>query len=138
LKGQASKVAAKAMRPLGTDQSYTKELMLYLGKSLAMRYGLSLLLGAKDPEIAATYTNSGDKLFVLDKAMHLHEALCVLVNKTEENKSISWLWCCELLAESNCNQYNILPLEDYPDLQSCHSWKTKASWSSSNLGLVQI
>jgi hypothetical protein len=50
------------------DQSYRKELMLYLGKSLAMRDGLSLLLGAEDPEIAATYTDSGDKLFVLDKA----------------------------------------------------------------------
>jgi hypothetical protein len=39
------------------DQSYRKELMLYLEKSLTVRDGLlSLLLGAKDPEIAVTYT----------------------------------------------------------------------------------
>jgi hypothetical protein len=82
LKGQALKRAAKAMRRLATDQSYRKELMLHLAKSLAMRDGLSLLLGAEDPEIAATYTDSGDILSVLDKARHLHDALCIMVNNT--------------------------------------------------------
>jgi hypothetical protein len=101
----ALKCAATAVRRLATDQSYRKELMLYLGKSLAMRDGLSLLLGAEDPEIAATYTGSGDKLFVLDKARHLHDALCIMINNTEENKSITWLQCCELSAELNFNQY---------------------------------
>jgi hypothetical protein len=55
--------------------------MLYLGKSLAMRDGFSLCFGADDPQIAATYTNS-DKLFVLDKARHVHDALCIMVNYT--------------------------------------------------------
>jgi hypothetical protein len=87
LSGEALKRAAKAMRRLATDQSYRKEHMLYLGKSLAMKDRLSLLLGAKDPEIAATYTDS-DKLFVLDKARHVHDALCIMVNYTEANKCI--------------------------------------------------
>jgi hypothetical protein len=105
LKGHALKRAATAVRRLATDQSYRTELMLYLGKSLAMRDGLSLLLGVEDPEITATYTDSGDKLFVLDKARHLHGALCIMVNNTEENKSITWLRCCELLsAEFNFHQ----------------------------------
>jgi hypothetical protein len=57
LKGQALKCADKATRRLAPDQSYRKELMLYLEKSLTVRDGLlSLLLGAKDPEIAVTYT----------------------------------------------------------------------------------
>jgi hypothetical protein len=104
LRGEALKRAAKAMQRLATYQSYCKELMLYLGKSLAMRDGLSLLLGAEDPEIAATYTDS-DKLFVLDKARHIHDALCIMVNYTEANKCITWLRCCELSAEMNFNQY---------------------------------
>jgi hypothetical protein len=70
-----------------------------------MRDGLSLLLGAEDLESAATHTDSGDKLFVLDKARHLHDAICIMVNHTEENKSIIWLWCCDLSAELNFNQY---------------------------------
>ncbi len=98
------KRAAKAMRRLATDQSYRKEHMLYLGKSLAMKDRLSLLLGAKDPEIAATYTDS-DKLFVLDKARHVHDALCIMVNYTKANKCITWLRCCELSAGMNFNQY---------------------------------
>jgi hypothetical protein len=66
---------AKAIIRLATDQSYRQELMLYLGKSLGMRDGLFLLLGAMDPKIAPAYTGSDDKLFVLDKAMHLHDTL---------------------------------------------------------------
>ena len=63
--------AAKAMssRRLGTDLSYHKELMLYLGKSIATRDGLSLILGVEYPAIAVTYTDT-DKVFVLDKVMH--------------------------------------------------------------------
>jgi hypothetical protein len=105
LNGQSLKRAVKAMRQLATDQSYRQELMLYLGKSLGMRDGLSLLLGAEDPEIAATYTGNGDKLFVLDKARHLYDALCIMVNNREENKSSTWLRCCKLSAELNFNQY---------------------------------
>jgi hypothetical protein len=104
LKGEALKRAAKAMRRLGMDQSYRKALMLYLGISLARRDGLSLLLGAEDPEIAATYTDS-DKLFVLDKARHLHDALRIMSTNMEENKSIKWLRCCELPAELHFHQY---------------------------------
>jgi hypothetical protein len=85
IKGEAWKRAAKAMRRLATDQSYRKELMLYLGKSLATRDGFSLLLGVEDPEIASTYTDS-DELFVLDKARHLHDALRIMTtNKEEKN-----------------------------------------------------
>jgi hypothetical protein len=51
LKGEALKRAAKAMRRLAIDQSYRKELMRYLGKSLAMRDGLSLLLGAESSRV---------------------------------------------------------------------------------------
>jgi hypothetical protein len=50
-----------------------------------MRDGLSLLLGAEDPEIAATYTNS-DNAFVLDKARHLHDALRLMVTNTQEKR----------------------------------------------------
>ena len=121
MSGEALKRAAKAMRRLATDQSYRKEHMLYLGKSLAMKDRLSLLLGAKDPEIAATYTDS-DKLFVLDKPRHVHDALCIMINNTEENKSITWLRCCELSAELNFNQYTgrtimkwYLQLHERPD-----------------------
>jgi hypothetical protein len=98
------KRAAKAMRRLATDQSYRKELMLHLGESIATRDGLSLLLGAEDPGIAATYTDS-DELFVLDKARHVHDALCIMVNYTKANKCITWMHCCELSAEMNFNQY---------------------------------
>ena len=68
--------AAKAMssRRLGTDLSYHKELMLYLGKSIATRDGLSLLLGVEYPAIAATYTDT-DKVFVLDKVFIAHKYL---------------------------------------------------------------
>jgi hypothetical protein len=104
LKGRALRRAAKSIRRLAADQFYRKELMRYLGKSLAMRDGLSLLVGAEDPEIAATYTES-DRLFVLDKARHLHDALHRMVTNTEENKSITWLRCCELSAESHFDQY---------------------------------
>ena len=104
LKGRALRRAAEAMRRLVTDQSYRKELMLYLGKALAMRDGLSLLLGAEDPEIAATYTDS-DQAFVLDKAMHLHSALRIMVTTTDENKPITWLQCCELAADLHFKQY---------------------------------
>jgi hypothetical protein len=116
------KRTATAMRRLATDHSYRKELMLHLGKSLAMRDGVSLLLCAEYPEIAATYTGSGDILFVSDKARHVHNALCIMVNNTEENKSITWLRCCELSAESNFNQYTgitimkwYLQLHERPD-----------------------
>jgi hypothetical protein len=70
-----------------------------------MRDGLSLLLGAEDLEITVTYTYSGDELFVLDKARHLHDALCVIVNHMEGNKCITWIWCSDLSAELNVNQY---------------------------------
>jgi hypothetical protein len=104
LKGRALRRAAKAMtRRLAADQSCREELMLCLGKSSAMRDGLSLLLSAEDPEIAATHADS-DKAFVLDKAMHLHSALRVVVSNTEEKKSTTWLRCCELSAESHFNQ----------------------------------
>jgi hypothetical protein len=62
------------MRRLATDQAYRKELVRYLGKALAKRDGLLLLVGAKDPEIAATYMDS-DCLFVLEKVRHLHDVL---------------------------------------------------------------
>ena len=104
LRGRALKRAAKAMRRLATDQSYRKELILYLRKFLAMRDGLSFLLGAEDPEVAATYTES-DRLFVLEKARHLHDALRIMVTNTEEKKSITWLQCCELSAEFHFKQY---------------------------------
>jgi hypothetical protein len=104
LKGRALKRAAKAMRRLATDQKYRQVLMLYLSKPLATRDGLSLLVGAEDPEIAATYTES-DKLFVLDKARHLHAALRIMVMNTEENRPITWHRCCELSSELHFNQY---------------------------------
>jgi hypothetical protein len=104
LKGRALRRAAKAMRRLATDQAYRKELMRYLGKSLVTRDGLSLLVGAEDVEIAATYTDS-DRLFVLDKARHLHDALRMMITYVEERVSITWLRCCELSAESHFNQY---------------------------------
>jgi hypothetical protein len=104
LKGRALRRAAKAMRRLATDQAYRKELMCYLGKSLATRDGLSLLVGAEDPEIAATYTDS-DTLFVLEKARHLYDALRIMITYTEEIVSITWLRCCELSAESHFHQY---------------------------------
>jgi hypothetical protein len=69
-----------------------------------MRDGLSLLVGAEDVEIAATYTDS-DRLFVLDKARHLHDALRMMITYVEERVSITWLRCCELSAESHFNQY---------------------------------
>jgi hypothetical protein len=77
--------------------------MLRLGKSLAPRDGSSLLLGAKDPEIAATCSDS-DKTFVLDKARHLHNALRIMVASTEQKKRVTWLWCCELSAKMNFDQ----------------------------------
>jgi hypothetical protein len=92
------------MRRLATDQKYRQVLMLYLSKPLATRDGLSLLVGAEDPEIAATYTES-DKLFVLDKARHLHAALRIMVMNTEENRPITWHRCCELSSELHFNQY---------------------------------
>ena len=78
---------AEALRRLGTaDQSCRKELVLCLGKSwLATRDRLFLLLGAEDPEIAATRADS-DKVFVLDKAMRLHSALRVMVANAEEKQ----------------------------------------------------
>jgi hypothetical protein len=54
LKGRALTWAAKAMPQIATYQKYRKVLMLYLRKPLAIRDGLSLLVGAEDPEIAAT------------------------------------------------------------------------------------
>jgi hypothetical protein len=92
------------MRRLMTDQSYHKELMRYHEKSLAMRDGVLLLVGAQDLEIAATYTNS-DRWFVLDKANHLHDALHIMITYMEETVSITWLWCCKLSAESHFHQY---------------------------------
>jgi hypothetical protein len=104
LKGRALRRAAKAMRRLATDQAYRKELVRYLGKALAKRDGLLLLVGAEDPEIAATYTDS-DRLFVLEKARHLHDALRIMITYTDETICITWLRCCELSAESHFDQY---------------------------------
>jgi hypothetical protein len=104
LKGRCLRRASKAVRRLATDQRYRIELMRYLAKFLATKDGLALLLGAEDPEIAATYTES-DRLFVLEKARHLHDALRVMVASTEEKRPITWLRCCELSAESHFHQY---------------------------------
>jgi hypothetical protein len=104
LKGRALRRAANAMRRLATDQTYRKELMLYLGKLLAIRDGLALLVGAEDPEIAATYTES-DRLFVLEKARHLYDALRIMITSTEEGIPITWLGCCELSAGSHFHQF---------------------------------
>jgi hypothetical protein len=88
LRGVALKHFAKAMRRLVTDQSYRKELLIYMGKALAMRDGLSLLLGAEDPESVATYTDS-DKLFVLDKARQgTYITLSVLWSTTRKQTNV--------------------------------------------------
>ncbi len=102
--GRCLRRASKAVRRLATDQRYRIELMRYLAKFLATKDGLALLLGAEDPEIAATYTES-DRLFVLEKARHLHDTLCVMVASTEEKRPITWLRCCELSAELHFHQY---------------------------------
>ncbi len=104
MKGWALRCAAKAMRRLATDQAYRKELVRYLGKALAKRDGLSLLVGAEDPEIAANYTDI-DRLFVLEKARHLHDALHIMITYKDETICITWLRCCELSAESHFDHY---------------------------------
>jgi hypothetical protein len=142
LKGRALKRAAKAMKRLAADQSHRKELMMCLGESSAMRDGLLLLLGAKDPEIAATCSNS-DKTFVLDKARHLHDALCVMVAFTEEKECVTWLQRCELSAEMNFDQHAgrtamkwCFQLHKRPDnrmgavLKWMHSSRQRVSWSA--------
>jgi hypothetical protein len=96
--------SANAMRQLARDQEYRRYIMWYLAKYLQNEDACGLLLGAEDPEVAATYTQK-DKEYVLEKARHVADAVRILFTMTLENTPITWLECCEKAAETNYSKY---------------------------------
>ena len=97
------KRGARMMKRTIREQTYRQSILKYLSFHIKENSCDKLLLGSEDPEIMASFSLF-DKYHARTKAVHIADALQVLIKHTEDNKSVTWIKCCEVAIQNNYNQ----------------------------------
>jgi hypothetical protein len=105
----------KAQTRTKRDQTYQELVLGYLQKFISApchkEKWKQLLLGADDPEVAATFSEY-ERDHVIEKARCILNALQVLYDKTAKGEPCTWQKACKMLATISCKTH----------------WKTIQGW----------